>query len=510
MKKLILFVAILAANCISAQTSAVFPEDFIDDGLNGKNVKITNNLYAVSTVYNGTTKNVYFAEFLPKMPGETIADSNSDEYSDISYRNADTDMRLQISNLPFDMPIGARLKNIVINMASAYNNRGSYDWMYYEMEGRGPDRYDPTRKPAFDGATLLVCAANLQWYMTTISSSSSGATTQELFNRQTAKITEALSEIQADIFAFIEVEQNAGVLDTLANRLNNKLSTPGKWVAVDRGITDESSTYQSCGFIYNTQTVKPVGSYGHAISGGYQNRSPIQTFEEIASGEKFTLNCLHLKAKSSYNDNEEERMTQVQKVATSLKSYVSADPDILIVGDYNSYSAERPIKYLEEQGYTEELLRSDPDGYSYRYDINNLAPAFGYLDHVMSSATMSEQVIGAKAWHINTAYKDADYSYKKTTGTEKYRYADHDPVLIGLKLHTEPLAVDYTLAHHTAVSLQGAVVTVTGIQQSVSVFTPAGQNIFSQLTQGSVSIALPQGIYIIRADNDIHKLIVNF
>ena len=510
MKRCIPFAVMVMATIVSAQTTTIFPEDFVDGSLKGKQVMVSNELYTISIYGSGSNAEYYFADFLPKMPGETVSDTDSEEYQKISDKNLDTEMRLKISNLPFTMTLGASMQGIVLNMASAYFNWGIYDRTYYETEGRSPDTKSPLTKPHFEDATLLVCAANLQWYMTTISSSSSGATSELLFDRQTTKITEALSEIQADIFAFAEVEQNAGVLDTLAKRLNDKVKSPGKWVAVDRGITDASSTYQSCGFIYNTETVKPVGSYGHAITGGYQNRSPIQTFEELSSGEKFTLNCLHLKAKSSYNSYEEERMTQVETVAKSLKSYAMTDPDILIVGDFNSYTAERPIKYLENQGYTEELKRYDPEGYSYRFDLNNMAPAWGYLDHVMSSATMSTQVVGAKAWHINTSYKDADYSYKKSTNSEKYRYADHDPVLIGLKLYTEPTAVSNTTAPHTKLSLQGSAVTISGIEEHVAVFTPAGQIIHAQKATGQVSLTLPQGIYIIRADNDIHKLIINF
>ncbi|MBR1809994.1 MAG: hypothetical protein IJ776_11520 [Paludibacteraceae bacterium] len=502
MKKYMLPLSLLLAVSAAAQTNAVYPDDFTDGKYLGKQVKITNHTYVISYV-----SDPYLAEFFPRAAGETVADHNSDEYNAISDRNHDTDMRLHVSLLPSDetpTPLGTQYASLVLNMTDGYENWGLYDWMYYEAQGRGPDIIYPTAQPVFPDATLLVCAANLRWYMTTLGNN--GANTIDQFNLQSTKITKAMAAISADIYAFVEVEQNAGVLDTLANRLNSFLNTPGKWAAVDRGITDASSTYQSCGFIYNTLTVKPVGQYDCTISGGYRNRSPLQMFEETASGEQFQLNCLHLKAKSSYDDYEEERLEQVGKVATSLKNNAYRDPDILIVGDFNSYSAERPVSYLESQGYTEELKRYSPEGYSYRYDYNNMAPEFGYLDHVMSSATMSAQVVGAQAWHLNTSYKDYDYAYNKTNDDSMKRYADHDPVLIGLKLQKAATAISQLQVPHTAVTVENGMLTIKGVEQQVSVWTISGSLV--TYAAGNITLSLPAGFYLIKADNDIHKVIL--
>ncbi len=501
MKRFLLLSLVFLPLLVNAQINAFYPENFVDSSMLGKQVKITHPMYVISYV-----SDAYLAEFLPRAAGESVADHDSDEYKEISDKNHDSDMRLQVSNLPkseSSIPVGTVYPDLVLNMLDNIWNWGIYDNTYYETPGHELVKIDPTAKPEFPDASLLICAANLQWYMTTLGSN--GANTQEKFNLQTTKIIKAMAEINADIYAFIEVEQNAGVLDTLANRLNAQLSSPGRWAAVERGITDVSSGYQSCGFLYNTQTVQPVGDYDCSISGGYKNRSPMQMFREIASGEQFLLNCLHLKAKSSYDEYESERMSQVKTVAEKMKKF-SADPDILIVGDYNSYSAENPIVYLESQGYIEQLKRYSPDGYSYRYDYNNLAPEFGYLDHVMASATMSQQVVGAQAWHLNTSYKDIYYGYKKTNDDSMKRYADHDPVLIGLKLQKLETAISSLTAPHTAVTVGNNILEVQGVQQQVSVWTISGSLVTSAAS--NISISLPQGIYLIKADNDIHKVII--
>ncbi len=63
----------------------------------------------------------------------------------------------------------------------------------------------------------------------------------------------------------------------------------------------------------------------------------------------------------------------------------TGDPDILLVGDYNSYAMEDPITAIKNAGYTN-LIASllGPDAYSYVFDGQ-----WGYLDHALASASMT-------------------------------------------------------------------------------------------------------------------------
>ena len=66
----------------------------------------------------------------------------------------------------------------------------------------------------------------------------------------------------------------------------------------------------------------------------------------------------------------------------------------------------------------------------------------GYLDYAVASSTLTPQVTGATAWHINADEPDIldyDMSFKKAPQTafyapDPYRSSDHDPVLVGLDL----------------------------------------------------------------------------
>ena len=89
--------------------------------------------------------------------------------------------------------------------------------------------------------------------------------------------------------------------------------------------------------------------------------------------------------------------------ATELMNWLATDPtgtgdpDILMIGDYNSYAMEDPITAIKNAGFTN-LIESflGPDAYSYVFDGQ-----WGYLDHALGSASIVSQVTGVGDYHIN-------------------------------------------------------------------------------------------------------------
>jgi predicted extracellular nuclease len=146
----------------------------------------------------------------------------------------------------------------------------------------------------------------------------------------------------------------------------------------------------------------------------------IQAWTEKATGERFTLSMNHFKAKS-----DEASMTQRVKNANWLMSGLSSsskvkDPDILVMGDFNAEMDEECISIILDKGYEEQLLRYNPNAYSYIYKGSR-----ELIDHAFANSTMAEQITGAAVWHTNTSV-----SYSN-------RYSDHDAVLVGLRLGDE-------------------------------------------------------------------------
>ena len=140
------------------------------------------------------------------------------------------------------------------------------------------------------------------------------------------------------------------------------------------------------------------------------------------------------------------------------------------MGDFNSYYYEDPMQVFYNNGYTNEIASSS---YSYRY-----SGQWGMLDHVVSSTSMTSQVIGAADWHINSDeatyldYNDeiqdtGEYSYEvKPTGAntvyaaDPFSSSDHDPILVGLDLNANA-DVTVVISESADPATQGSTITYT-------------------------------------------------
>ena len=336
---------------------------------------------------------------------------------------------------------------------------------------------------------LKIASFNVLNYFLTIdatSSSSSGSCGPALtvdcrgadnateLSRQRTKMLAALSQINADVFGFMELENTTGV-EPLADIVAglNALVGPGTYDYIDTGVIGGDTI--RVGIIYKTATVAPVGSYAILDSSvdplfdDTRNRPALaQTFEEIASGERFTVAVNHFKSKGSSCGAGDDDTTTGQgncngtrtNAANALAAWLaldptgSGDPDYLIIGDLNSYAMEDPITALLSAGYTN-LVSAFGGSSAYGYVFDG---QLGYLDHALSNASLTPQVAALQEWHINSDenplfdYNDDVKDTGESTFEEKsdtnplydagpYRTSDHDPLIIGLNLDATPPAV---------------------------------------------------------------------
>lgn len=279
----------------------------------------------------------------------------------------------------------------------------------------------PVTIPDVGNARLRIVGQNAANYVSNLESSNSSCDTQEEFEAKTNKIANAFIALQADIVAICEVERNDEILGYIVNAMNT-IYGENVYAYITDGLYAHASAgnYQSLksGYIYRSDKVTPQGSNTSPYrSGEYCARLRIQAFKENSTNEKFVLSVNHFKAKDSSDDaGESIRLQNVSNLIDALGD-ITSDPDILIMGDLNSYMGEAPIEALEEEGFEEQLVRFDANAYSYIYRGQK-----GILDHAMANSTMAEQVTGARVYHINTA------------GGYNYKYSDHDAVLVGLSL----------------------------------------------------------------------------
>ena len=321
----------------------------------------------------------------------------------------------------------------------------------------------PVSIPDVGTARIRIVGQNAENYLSNLEASNSSCSSQAQFEAKTYKMANVFIALQADIVAICEVERNDQILGYIVDAMND-LAGENVYTFITDGLYAHASAgnYQSlkAGFIYRSDKVTPQGSNTSPYTSGaeYKARMRIQAFKENSTNEVFVLSMNHFKAKDSSADaGEGTRMENVSNLIYALGS-ITSDPDILIMGDLNSYMGEAPIEALEEEGFEEQLVRFDANAYSYIYRGQR-----GILDHCMANSTMAEQVTGARVYHINTA------------GGYNYKYSDHDAVLVGLNLgeqqgsSLEPVSAPVP-AHkilrdgQILIELDGQLFTITGIR----------------------------------------------
>ena len=304
--------------------------------------------------------------------------------------------------------------------------------------------------PASSGqaATLRICAQNLEnYYYNYTQSTRPSYSDAEGFRTKTVKIVNAMLTIDADIYAFCEVEAKPIVLQQLADSMNAHAGVSGRYAAVNDGIDytwyDGITDNQiKSGFIYRTDKVATVGSNSGAVygSGYYARTMRIQAFKQLSNNEKFVVSMNHFKAKDSSSDQgEAQRQTNANNLVSAVGN-LTADPDILILGDLNCEYGEAPITTIVNAGFEEQLLKYDAYAWSHCYGGGEL------IDHVLANPSMAAQIVNAYVKHVS-AYKC------NSAVTWDMSWSDHDPYVVELNLGRpatpEGVCVDIDETHLT-------------------------------------------------------------
>ena len=282
-----------------------------------------------------------------------------------------------------------------------------------------------------------------------------GADNLAEFNRQRDKIVGELKAMNADAVGLMEIQNDGDItVSYLVDALNASIGAPTPTYAYVAKPAATGTDAIRVAMIYKPAVLTPVGG---ALSDGdaVNNRPPMaQTFKVKANGAKFSLIVNHLKSKGSCGgagagDSDSgdgqgcwnaTRILQAKRLFSYFIPTVVAaagDPDVLAVGDFNSYGHEDPIAYLTDNGMVNELERFvRPNGMPYSYVFDGQS---GYLDHALASSALNPQVAGAAEWHNNADEPDAiDYNLGDTADdpyvNNPFRASDHDPVVVSLNL----------------------------------------------------------------------------
>ncbi|WP_287873167.1 ExeM/NucH family extracellular endonuclease [Aeromonas sp.] len=338
-----------------------------------------------------------------------------------------------------------------------------------------------------------------------------GAKSQPEFEKQRTKIVNAITAMDADLLGLMEMENNGfednSALHNLVTRLNEQQKDASKHYAYVRLPVSTLTDGKFFGgdaimvaMIYRPALLTPSGDASviklpeqRYITGGVaktagQRDSLVQTFTLAKSKEPLTLVVNHLKSKGSgcYENGDgktepadlQGKCTEFRvSAAKVLGEAVSKLPgQVLLVGDFNSYAKEDPIRvltdynpatserkivsashtFIGDQSY-EQLGREVTRSYGL-IDLNvkfNKEKAISYsyegelgtLDYALANPVLASKVAGVADWHINSFESNLFEYGSQYTGTllksdNPFSASDHDPIIVDLRLESDATKPD--------------------------------------------------------------------
>ncbi|MBT9463109.1 ExeM/NucH family extracellular endonuclease [Hydrogenophaga sp.] len=356
----------------------------------------------------------------------------------------------------------------VIDYGLATNNvDGLSDYKIHPTEPIVFTRANPRlAAPPAVGGNVRVGSFNVLNYFTTIDQSGAscyptgtrsdcrGADSTAEFQRQRNKIIPAILGLNADVVGLMEIENNGNTAaQDLVNGLN-AVAGAGAYATVALPVGGAGTDAIRVAMIYKPGRLSLVGQ-ARSDTDPVHNRPPLAQTFAAANGERFSVVVNHFKSKNCAAGSDAAdldagdgqgcfnatRVDQARALGNFIETLKATDPDVVVVGDLNAYGKEDPILELAAQGLVDEIARRGADSYSYVFDGEA-----GYLDHGLTTTSLSPLVTGAVHWHINAdepSIIDYNLEFKQpacaTCGPDYYtptvyRSSDHDAVLLGLSL----------------------------------------------------------------------------
>jgi predicted extracellular nuclease len=416
--------------------------------------------------------------FAPNDPGaQQLADDNAESLLFINDRDEFGD-----DNEPWFEDVLRRAGDVIEAGTVGALNFSFGDFLL-EPLGEFPEIVQVEERPA---APRLeegndVGAFNVLNYFNTFGNSDvlRGAQNQAQFDLQSAKIVEAIVELDASVLGLIELENDyedhydddpstVPSIQTLVEQLNAEAG-PGTydWIVPDEGdLTAEGlgggglgPDAIAQGIIYQPARVSPVGDPTTfdidaelTGEGTNKNRWPLAQSFEI-NGQVVTVVVNHFKSKGSscadvggpafdVGDDVETFLTgncnlTREYAAQRLMEWIETkptgvnSPDTFVIGDLNSYEEEGPIELFIDAGYEDAVQSHGDDAFTFKFDGR-----YGRLDYVLASPSAKRLLEDAAVWQANSPEPYGYLYFNDPVDTPEtataYASSDHDPVIIAI------------------------------------------------------------------------------
>jgi len=278
---------------------------------------------------------------------------------------------------------------------------------------------------------------------------SRGASSNNEFNRQKAKIKSVLDSVDAQFVALIEIENDG---DSVNSAIKALADVVGYDYAEDPSGTNgpggdeiKVALIHAMGYNVMTPPIADSAIIHNRNPIAYNIRTPLGLNEDNGVTD-LTLIIVHFKSKncggasgldldqgdgqSCYNYTRVQQAIALIDFVAAIKATTDWTERILIVGDFNAYEKEDPIDTLISSG----LILKTAGNYGYGFD-----GLYGSLDHVFVNEELDSLITGVTTWHINSDEpRVLDYNTENKPGgaysPSPFRSSDHDPIIIGLDL----------------------------------------------------------------------------
>lgn len=279
-----------------------------------------------------------------------------------------------------------------------------------------------------------------------------GAKNYEGYARQLAKHVATVTALDPAIIAAQELENDGYGPESAAQELADALNIAqdgAHWTVVapaGRPGTDAIAV----GLLYRADRVEVVGAPAMKLGGPFEygSRPPLAQSFRLPGGPVFTVVSLHFKSKGGCDAAEGADRDQGDgqacfnalrvESAQTLHEWITGDPTssgskrVALIGDFNAYAMEDPMRWLREQGWRDAFAKTsggaDP---AHSFVFQGQA---GRLDHALLSPSMAADLRGAAKWMVNSD-EAIDFGYDgplgRTAEASPWRASDHDPLLLG-------------------------------------------------------------------------------
>ena len=314
-----------------------------------------------------------------------------------------------------------------------------------------------TAAPVNVAGDLRLASFNVLNYFVHFGGDARGAADAAALAKQQAKIVSAITALDADVIALMEIENSVKfeandpqlALKTLVAALN-AVDGADTWDYVRSPAELPDASAQdviTTAIIFKPAKVTPKGAARSINDESVWSNAREPIAQTFTSGTiSFTVVANHLKSKSASvaptGDNVDtgdgqgpyngDRIRQANSLATFVDQVKtdSGTDKVLLLGDFNAYTQEDPLQALYDKGYTDVHSTHAAGKSSYVF-----GGEVGSLDHALATASLAERVTGVDIWNINSVESFAfEYDgFAPFYEDGPYRASDHDPVVIGLE-----------------------------------------------------------------------------